>query len=54
MSWIINCIMTWFCKHEYKRVGRSDIFYENSNRPYKTVLVYTCSKCLYTKKVIYP
>lgn len=52
MSWIINRMRMWFCKHEFEDLGRIKTYFTESNSmPMKIENVYRCKKCGYVQRV---
>lgn len=58
MRWLINYIRSCFCKHEWELISQAQIYRtyhkddkcELSKLPYKSVKMYRCKKCGYSKK----
>lgn len=52
MSWIINHIRMWFCKHEFEDLGRTKTYFtERSSMPVAITKIYRCKKCGYVQRV---
>lgn len=52
MSWIINRMRMWFCKHEFEDLGRTRTYYtERSSMPAAITKVFRCKKCGYVQRV---
>lgn len=53
MRILINYIRSWFCKHDWELIDKSDVYLNPySKRPYKTVFVYRCKKCCCSERIV--
>lgn len=51
MQWIINCIRSCFCKHDFELLSRCGVVDYKDDLPYRYEWIYRCRKCGFVQKI---